>query len=297
MTIGNLNRSTDLKPISLNGLCAIWATEEIHVALAGAAALADQAETPQRIRGAMGRILHAAASEAARANSPCTFRPVSGWDIFHRVQGKLPNGRDIPLPFVIACEPVGKDLLITLRLFGRAIEWGSEMRAAIISGLRNGLTDGRGKFAVYTVLAAETQRQKGWKTQPLTSPITMEFLTPVLQSRAGAPIFDAVSLLKGLAARIAGLAWWHDRELLLDRDDIDAAVRSMIAGAQSDLRPVTSTRRNNSNGGVVGQIGTVGWLRCPPPEERLATLLQLGVEAHIGAKTTAGAGRYLLRIE
>ena len=287
----------DLPGIGLDGLCANWSIQNIQVCVKNSGHLAAQAETLQRIRGAMGREMYASASKSAQDNRPCTFTPTCAYDLFHRVQGKLPNKRSIPMPYVIECDPIGQDLLVTVRLFGRAVYWVHEFRAALVAGLRKGLIDNSGRLHPQTISASQIVETTGVHIHNLDAPIVIDFLTPVLQSRNGVPIFEPLSLLTGLAARIAGMAWWHNSTLLLDAFSVDAAARRLLAGAQSYTDEAKFLRGHGNQNRATVQTGTTGWLRCPAPTSPLSIILQLGVQTHFGAKTSAGAGRYLLKLE
>jgi hypothetical protein len=288
---------SELPTVGLDGLCAIWTSRTIRVLLRDSAHLAKRPETLQRIRGVIGRVLYASASQSARDDRPCSFVPPCGYDLFHRSQGKLANGRDIPMPFVVECDPVGKDLLVSFRLFGRATDWLHEFRAALVTGLRTSFSDNRRRKHPQKIAVVEVDGKNGIRIYPLIAPVVVELVTPVMQSRDGSPVFDFVSLMTGLSARVAGMAWWHDRRLVLESDQVKIAALELIAGVQSDLTVMSHPRSYRNLSRARTQIGTKGWLRCPPPLQPLSTLLQLGVETHLGAKTSAGAGRYRLKME
>ncbi|MGY3436789.1 CRISPR system precrRNA processing endoribonuclease RAMP protein Cas6 [Marinovum sp. KMM 9989] len=213
------------------------------------------------------------------------------------MQGNMKNGRALPMPFVIQCDAMDGDLLVTLHLFGRAGAWQHEFRAALVAGLRNGLTDGHGGTTPKTVLMLTAEAASGLTIYPLAAPIVIEFVTPVIQRRGNQAIFDPVTLLTGLAARVEGMAWWHGNALCYRPEDVADAARAMLDKAQMAMQEVPFVRSHGQGHTSVGQVGLQGSMRCPPPNALLGALLQFGVQTHLGARTSAGAGRYLLKLE
>jgi hypothetical protein len=75
-----------------------------------------------------------AASPAARAGRPCIWDPPCALDVFCREQLRH-AGDGLPKPFVLALRPQGEDLLVTLRVFGMAIDWGMAAAEGLAAGI------------------------------------------------------------------------------------------------------------------------------------------------------------------
>ncbi|SFR47857.1 Uncharacterized conserved protein [Litoreibacter janthinus] len=283
----------------LDALFDIWRALEIRVLCDGHGQVARYTEIPQKIRGAMGHALRAGASDQAVAGQQCPFQPPCTYDLFHNARASVTGGLEMPKPFVIQTDPAGEDLLVTLRLFGEACDRAHEFGAGLVAGLRAGLEAGGGRRLRPRVLAMEQVALPVPVRRPMNTPVVLNFLTPVMQSRAKKPIFDPVSLLTGLGNRITGMARWHGVVLELDAAELKADAARIGGLAQHEGQDDHWHRGGRFSAAKVPrkQTGRCGWLRYPAPGDLIGRLLQLGVQTHIGAKCAAGPGRYMLGLE
>ncbi|ULB11841.1 hypothetical protein ORIO_18575 [Cereibacter azotoformans] len=261
---------------------------DIEALSPGSAPLLQRPELLHRLRGAVGNVLAQWASAEALRGQSCPFDPPCAFDLFHNAQGFLARGREIPKPFVLRADVRGKDLVLTLRLFGRAVAWASEFQAGLVGGMRRGLEwpdTGPLALPVRMVLRHEVAPARPSRVGALR----VATITPLIQrgDDASEDMIDPTSFVTGLANRLSGMAQWHGHTLVLD----GAALRDRIRASQPEARgrtvPLARGRKTRR--------GFAGTLSFPDCDAAACLVLALGAECHAGADTSTGAGRY--RIE
>jgi len=284
-------------PVDLAQLVGLWRMEELHVLIRGQGALAADPWTLHRFRGALGHALAPGASAQALVGKPCPFRPPCGFALFHEPVDPDGLGPVNDRPFTIETDDLNGDLLICLRLFGQATDWGAEFMAAMVAACRAGLDTDTGVRRPLPVDGA--MRQAATLPPPLLPGLGLlvETVTPIVQKSAGQSRATLVvpSLLTALARqRLQNLARWHG---LLARWDMTAIVAA--ANATRDLAQDLTAPDRFPTGRDKGRLRAAhsGHLRLPPPPPELLPLWSLASAVHLGADTAYGAGRVRLWLE
>ena len=147
--------------INLDELAQQWFVEVIELTIPGYGVLVADPALPGRLRGAFGNALMAGASPATLAGNPCTFDPPCAFEVLFRKQGRMKAGLDFPSPWVIGISTHHNDLVVTLSLFGFAVDWAAAAAEAFTRAARNSST-GKGqmlsfyRFCPWTPEHAET---------------------------------------------------------------------------------------------------------------------------------------------
>lgn len=280
-------------PASPTELAKAWRIARIRVLCPGHARLAENPNTPAKIRGAWGRALALGASDAALGGGPCNWPSPCAYDLFFNAQGSLTGRMEIPKPFVIAVDAAGRDLLVTLSVFGVAGDWGGEAADALVRALRGGLDQGQTRTPV-AVAGRDIELIDGLMPPLGERGLALEFLTP-LALRDGQDVHaNPVSLLTGLANRVGGLARWHG--VMLDLDPAALKAEAELVGGRgrwSDLRTPAPWRRGSKAQGRSNTMeGVLGTLHLGPMSSDMAALLASGATCHAGSRTAHGMGRF-----
>ncbi|NBC33314.1 MAG: hypothetical protein GVY13_11620, partial [Alphaproteobacteria bacterium] len=109
--------------VDLPGLAARWFRQTIRLVCPNAGPLALDPGLPGQIRGALGHVLLAAASEPARAGRPCCWSPPCAYDVVFGDHGRIASGEEMPKPLVLSVDALDQDLLVRATLFGFATDW------------------------------------------------------------------------------------------------------------------------------------------------------------------------------
>jgi hypothetical protein len=125
------------EPCSLEGFARALFRQRLTVRLKNCARLAGDPSLPGRLRGAFGRELAETASPQALAGEPCAWSPPCAFDVLFRSQGRVNRHTDVPKPWLIAVDPAGADLEVSLTLFGLASEWMPAAAELFTRALRN----------------------------------------------------------------------------------------------------------------------------------------------------------------
>lgn len=283
--------------VDLATLADRWTMQDLRVLVPGHGALAQDAWTLHRFRGALGHALWVGASAEARADRPCPFQPPCGYALFHGTTDPDGMGAGNDRPFTLEADDLDGDLLLTLRLFGMAGDWASEFLAAMVAACRSGLDTGtRGQRRALPVQMATRAPAALPGALPPHAGVTVETVTPIVQKSDGKAqaSLDVASLLSALARRLESLARWHGLRPGWDSRAIGRVAQTYCADAQAMLGAATVP-----TGRDTGRLrpAHAGLLRLPPPPPDLAPLLRLAPAVHLGADIAYGAGRVRVWLE
>ncbi len=273
----------------LGALAGGWRVTELRVICAGQGQLAGDPSMLVRFRGALGHALRPGASEEALADQPCPFEPPCGYALFHGPLPPMQPGLPMPRPFVLAADAVGADLMLSLRLFGAATDHAGEFLAAMVAAARAGLDDRHRGRVPLRPLAAD--RRPLGRPEPLAAglPVLLRTEGPLVQRHEDGP--SVTGLLLGGWRRLAGLAAWHGIAApgIDPPEALRAEIDALANGIAADLRPMRFSR-----GKAKTRVALEGTILLPPPGPILRAMLPLLAAAHLGADTSAGAGRISL---
>lgn len=240
-----------------------------------------------RIRGALGAQLRETASLAARAGQPCPWSPPCAYDQLWRGQGDVRPGFPIPAPYVIEADADGADLIVTLRLFGRAGDLLGEVADAVLRGLRLGLSG----IGPLEPTDRDLRIVEGCTPILASHDIELTFLTPLLLRAENAAHIDPTAFLRSLILRCCGIGWWCDLDLTPDIDGLLAAT-DLIQGMWQSVETTAWTRTSSPQRRRIPMEGWLGELHLSGSILPLADVLALGSVTHAGSRTAWGLGRY-----
>lgn len=286
------------RPVNLPGLCEQWFATDITVRIAGASKMVGDPGLPGRIRGAFGAALLESASPEAASGQPCPWSPPCTFEILFRKQGRMEAGFEFPAPWVVLVDPDGRDLLVTLRLFGFAADYAPAASEALLSALgsRLDLAGSTGFFLPKREINSRTiEAESSLDFSSADQEFILDFLAPVVLSSTS-PITRPQSLISALAVRAAGLARWHDLRLEIDRDELHSSIDQLDL-EWSNARDIHWTRGSNRQQRTIPMGGHVGQLCVSGTGDAIAfvaPLLAIGQSAFIGADVAFGCGRFVL---
>lgn len=267
--------------------------QEIRIGTTLDAGLRHEPTCIDAIRGALGRRLMEAASEAALAGQPCDFTPACALDVLFR-ERQMTDGLKVPKPYVLFLDTDGDRLVVGLTLFGIATGWTQEVAHALTRALRGDVVVrhiGRLDAAVTGRQISEIGLEP---PGPLPGSALLRFLSPLSLRRGDGQALEGATLLSSLANRASGMARWHGIRLAAEWDWLkQSAANLSITFSDTALTAWTrqSGRQGNRKIGLEGWIGDVhlaGDLSAHLP------FLLIGSETHVGARTALGLGRYAL---
>ncbi|MEN2990298.1 CRISPR system precrRNA processing endoribonuclease RAMP protein Cas6 [Tistrella sp. BH-R2-4] len=283
----------------------LWREGWVAVRVRGHGAAAADPAVANAVRGAIGWRLMEGASAEARREEPCPWQPPCTLDWLFRDQARMAgDGRPVPKPVMIAVDAVDGDLLVRISLAGAAAERLHEVQAALVAGLRGGLSrpgmadglDVIGRYMGWSDLDRIPLPAICQAPDRLVS-VALDLLTPLALRRGGAMVQDPQGLLGALAGRINGLALWHGVAI----DEPHDSVRSRSAGAiwdASDCRMHTWQRRaGKDQRPAVAMAGLIGRLVIHQVPAALLPVLVVGQATHAGSHAALGLGRYRLMID
>jgi hypothetical protein len=218
-----------------------------------------------------------------------------GGDVLCREQGRV-GAHGIPKPYVLAAEPRGHDLVVSLTLFGFATDWSAAAAHALVAtlqhridwrALRPGLFLPRPDIAGVTMHAIE-----GLPPPPERDTFEIQFLTP-MNAEGDDPLERPATIVARLARRVQGLAQWHDAAIDADWQELSAVWESLSYDA-GFLRRRRVTRHSGRQMRHYQTGAVEGALRIADPPAVLRKLLTIGREVLIGKGASEGFGRFLL---
>ncbi|WP_110030322.1 CRISPR system precrRNA processing endoribonuclease RAMP protein Cas6 [Hoeflea marina] len=281
--------------VDLDGLAEAWFETDIIWTIAGSSAAIGDPGFPGRVRGAFGAELMDGASPEALAGQPCPWEPPCAFGVIFQKQGRMDPGLEFPGPWVIEVDAEGADLLVTLRLFGFATDYAGAAAEAMGKALtaRLDYAGSSGQFFPRPhVIARTILARPGLALSPPSAPV-LDFLSPVLLTSIDV-IEHPRSLLTTAAARIAGLARWHDLELSLDRAAlVDLSHRLDFFWLDAvGLRWKRRSRKQNREIRMAGTIGRLAIDGSEPDLHLAGRIFAFGQRCHIGADAAYGCGRF-----
>ena len=173
-----------------------------------------------KVRRAFGGALLKTASKEAQdpQQLPCSWSPVCGSDLLFREQMRIQRD-GLPKPYVLLCEPVGANLLLSIRLFGLATQWAPALADSMTLALRETLLQSR----INPGLEGVDIIGRYMKSEPCQKPMqmtgTQDVCLRIISSvdySATDILHDPYSLLTRGVRRLDGMLRWHG--LALERD-------------------------------------------------------------------------------
>ena len=282
---------------SIEATAAAWRMARITVRCVGEGGLADHPAVGARVRGAWGRALSEGASAEALEGGPCPWPAPCAYDLFFNAQGHLTARLELPKPFVLSLEAEGRDLVVTLTLFGIAADWAGEAADALVRALRGGLDMGSDRRLALNLIRREVAVSEGLPLPEPDQDIVLEFRTPLVLRQDQAAHADPASLITSLANRVSGLARWHGLCLDVPGPSLAVEAARLAAGARwHDPARQSWVRGSKVQGRRMLVQGVSGRLTLPPAGKLVSALLAMGEHCHAGGRATSGMGRYTLRL-
>ena len=281
--------------LTLEELAETWFEVVVGATLPGYGALADDLRLLRRLRGSLGDVLKNGASAACIKGEPCDFEPPCTLDVLFREQGRIgPHG--IPKPFVITAERQGRDLRVSVSLFGLAADWSSTVQHALVEVLAKRIRWKAQHPGLFLPLLKVTDVSvvpiNGVVLDCVPDQIELLFETPVV-AEGDHPKDTPSTLIARLARRIDGLARWQDARLDVDWHWLCEKWRTLSyetidLESTRMLRRSTASMQDYETDVVGGSVHLTGDLAPIWP------LLVLGTRTRLGKGANAGFGRYRL---
>lgn len=283
------------RAVGLDELTSIWSEAHVSALIPGHATLANDVVVLRRIRGALGQELLRSASPEAVAGTACPWQPPCALDVLFREQGRV-GARGIPKPFVLAATRKNQDLIVSVTLFGFAVDWAPAVAQALTAVLAHRIDWQNQRSRVFLpparVERVTTVGFEGLDPLPLRPEIDLEFATPMVDED-GDLLERPTMILTRLTWRIAALAPWHGVALV----DEGGRLRSEIDRLSSDvtrLRTLSAPRRSGRAGQRFKVPTLVGILGIFDPPLGLGPLLAIGQRTHVGKGAVEGFGRFVV---
>ena len=283
------------RDVTLEELASVWTEARVSAVIPGHADLANDVVLLRRIRGGIGRLLLQSASPEAIAGAPCPWEPPCALDVLFREQGRA-GARGIPKPFVLSATRKGWDLVVTLTLFGFAVDWAPVAAHALTAVLTQGI-DWRGQRPGLFLPPARVGRvaTAGFdciEPVPGRSQIAIEFVTPLMDETED--LVDRPTMILTRAAwRIAALAAWQGVRLIGD----DGRLRAELDGVRCDasqLKQFTAARHSGRGQRGFNVPVLTGVLVINDPAPVVWVLLAIGQRTHVGKGAVEGFGRFVV---
>jgi hypothetical protein len=280
------SKTADLQEFSTS-----WSEANLVWCLGGQAGGTGDLALPGRLRGAFGVALMANLSAEEREGVLCPRNPPCAFDVLFRKHGRMDVGFELPSPWIIEADACGSDLLVRLRLFGFACDYATAAADAMARALQT-IWLRSDDFSAHQTMVCQSL-----PAESANGALALHFMTPVLLTSANVTK-QPRSLVTSLAARIAGLARWHDLSLKLDRAALVATLGDLTF---SWIRPrrVRWRRHSSRQNRVIPMSGILGTLTLSGPSDALSLarlLLRFGSRCHIGADVAFGCGRFAVEL-
>ncbi len=264
-----------------------WVDRTVTLRLTGEA-LPDAQQTGGHLRRSFLGALGPGASEAARTNTPCTWDPPCALDVFQREQLRR-GGAGLPKPYTLSAARDGADLLVSLRVFGMANDWGAAAADALVRGVREVLPWDR--LGAWNVVVAD--RAEEWfiaRDLPHVRDARLALVTPVDVS-ANDPVEAPARLPVRALYRVDAIGRWcgvalEPAELKRLQDALHGAGFHWVSQPEHG-RYASPNRKGQARKGatLTGVLGVCGMSR------EVSDLLHLVERTGIGRKTNEGLGQ------
>lgn len=275
-------------------LTNLWRHAEIRIECDRPHDLEDHPDLAIRIRGAFGRTLASLPPPVVHRRDP--FQRPAPFAVFFG-DFRVPAAQELPKPFVIDADCVGKVVIVTLRVFGHAMFWAMQARDALIMALEGGVSlrmEGRLRVA-FKIRDCTSRSVDGLPTRDTAREAVMVFHSPLVVRSGRSFGLTETALIKGLFARVQGLARWQG--LLLSPSQEAMRCVDTIQADLSGLDPAPMRRNSQRQPGMpILALGVVGRLRLSGTLAPLLAHLAIGSYAHIGSHAAVGFGRYDLAL-
>lgn len=275
-------------------LAGLWRDRTATYLLRGAAGL-EKAGLGGHLRRSFLGALARGASPQAREGRPCPWDPPCAFDLFCREQMRTPQGEGLPKPYLIFMEAAGKDLRVSVRVFGRAAMWFPAAAEAFCAGMQEILPWRRLGLRAMPDIAGRVLSHSAGLNVPAAGGAgewIMEFLSPVDISGVRGPA--GRSLLSRALRRVNGLARWHGAML---SPETTRALTNGIDALSLDERGLRPGRylSPNRHGQKRAHQTRAGYLRIGGNPGPLLAVLAAAERCHVGRATVEGLGRFRLR--
>jgi hypothetical protein len=285
-----------LRRLTVEALAAEWFMGHVRLVVEGLPSGVALGPLAGRVRGALGAALQETASADAVAGRPCPWQPPSALDLLFRSQGRLTKAMELPKPMLIAHEPDGPRLLVTLGLVGFASECLEETAAALVRAWRQRIPDVAGS----RVVDRQIWSSEGVPVPEAARAVILEFVSPLeIRFKGDVPESRQAalwSLLSSLGNRVSGLARWQDAEIVADWPDLKARACGIeftcLATASESWQ-----RRSFRQDRRIPMQGDRPVLRLAGDLAPFLPWLALGSTTHVGSHAALGMGRYRLLVE
>ena len=300
---GNLVWQRLLNPqetLGFAGLSEKWQCLDIALMVKDYGMLATHPALLQKLRGAIGRVLMGAASKDSLDQKVCPWQPPCANDVFFGPKPMIKLTRhthEIPKPFTLSAIQKGRDLWLTVSLFGFAREWASEMRSALVRAVRERINWKALAGDMFLPLTMELHVKMIEKTLRLSSKlpdrVILNFVTPI-DCKNTDPADHPQSVLSRLVHRVFLLARWHEVQIDTDWKALSHCWRSVIADVDTQKTQIQARHSQRSHSRYTIHSRLVR-LDLDGDLAALWPVLVIGEHAHVGRGTTAGLGKYQLR--
>lgn len=285
-----------LRRLTIEALAAEWFTGHVRLAVEGVPSGVALGPLAGRVRGALGAALRESASADAVAGRSCPWRPPSALDLLFRSQVRITKAMELPKPMLIALEPDGPRLLVTLGLVGFASECLEETAATLVRAWRQRIPGVAGS----RVVDRQIWSSEGVAVPEATDAVIMEFASPLeirfKRDGPASPQAALWSLLSSLGNRVSGLARWQDAEIAADWSDLKArsgGIELTCLATASESWQRRSFRQDRR----IPMQGDRPVLRLAGDLAPFRPWLALGAVTHVGSHAALGMGRYRLLVE
>lgn len=282
------------RAVALEALAAHWAEATVTATVPGHAAVTEEAQLMNRIRGAVGRLLMGGASAEALAGAPCPWIPPCALDVLFREQARL-GKHGIPKPWVLELDRRGLDLVVRIRLFGFAIDWCGAVAHVLAQALRERIdwaTHAPGRFLPSPEVARLEIAEAPLRPVPPRPVAALVFLTP-LDAAGDDPLDRPATVVGRLARRIDLMSRWMGIAVEADWRSL-ASHWNSLAYDPAGLRRRALARRSGRSGRGFAAEAVEGTLTVAGDLAPIWPLVTLGQSCHAGRGATAGLGRYRL---
>lgn len=237
-----------------------------------------------RIRGALGRALR------HRAPGPALARRMALYDLsdaYTALFGAGAAGR----PYTLFAETSGRDIRLTLRLFGRAALWGGDVRAALHDALVNGIgiapmSRVRARFPDASVTGHPCAASPILPASPHWRLIT---LAPLALERRTAHAPEAAAFIGSLIARSENALAWCGYDLRL-APERRTALQRRAAFHDWAMKPVAWNRYSQRQDRPITMTGITGAATLTLDAPEVSALVAMLSCTGIGSHTTFGLG-------
>lgn len=250
----------------------------------------DYPELAIRIRGALGRVLHALGPPAfARRHSVARPR---AWDVLFEPRGPARTAK----PMTVDADVRGDLIHVCVHLFGSAGFWLPDVASALVGALESGVAiqeRSRHKAPLDVLDLRYERRRLSERCASAPTHARLKFLTPLILRRGDAARIEGRSLLIACLNRVARVAPWQNARLVADWNDLHQGTHA-IDFDHSGMLPYGAMRGSRRAQRALPVVGALGHIVMRGPLTPFAPYLQLCELTHVGSQAALGFGRFAL---